>query len=85
MTTINIRIDENTKNKATITLNKLGLDMSSAIKMFLNQVIHEKEIPFVSSINNKKIKERWNREVADAEKNGKRFTNAKDLISDILK
>lgn len=85
MTTINIRIDEDTKNKATITLNKLGLDMSSAVKMFLNQVIHENEIPFVSSINNKKIKERWDREVYYAKKNGRRFIKGKDLISDILK
>ena len=85
MTTINIRIDEDVKNKATVTLNKLGLDMSSAVKMFLNQVIYEKEIPFVSSVNNKKIKERWDREVTGAKKNGKRFTNAKDLIVDILK
>lgn len=85
MTTINIRIDEDIKNKATVTLNKLGLDMSSAVKMFLNQVIHEKEIPFVSSVNNKKIKERWDRDVSYAKKSGKRFIKGKDLISDILK
>ena len=85
MTTINIRIDEDIKNKATITLNKLGLDMSSAIKMFLTQVIHQKEIPFVSSVNSKKIRERWDREAADALKYGKRYTSGKDLINDILK
>lgn len=85
MTTINIRIDADIKNKATITLNKLGLDMSSAIKMFLTQVIHQKEIPFVSSVNSRRIKERWDREFEDAKKNGKTFTSAKDLMNDILK
>ena len=85
MTTINIRIDADIKNKATVTLNKLGLDMSSAIKMFLTQVIHQKEIPFVSSVNSKKIRERWDREAADALKNGKRYTNMDELIKDALK
>lgn len=85
MTTINIRIDADIKHKATITLNKLGLDMSSAIKMFLTQVIHQKEIPFVSSINSKKIRERWDKEFEDAKKNGKRYTNMDELIKDALK
>lgn len=85
MTTINIRIDEHIKDKASLTLSKLGLDMSSAIKMFLVQVINEKEIPFIPSINQKKIKARWDAEVKDAKKNAQRFSNAQDLIDSILK
>lgn len=85
MTTINIRIDEHIKDKASLTLNKLGLDMSSAIKMFLVQVINEKEIPFIPSINQKKIKARWDAEVKDAKKHAQRFSSAQDLIDSILK
>ncbi|MFA6515183.1 MAG: type II toxin-antitoxin system RelB/DinJ family antitoxin [Candidatus Paceibacterota bacterium] len=46
MTTINIRIDENIKNKATKTFASMGLDVSSAVKLFLHQSILEQRIPF---------------------------------------
>ena len=39
MTTLNVRIDETPKKKAAKTLAGLGLDMSGAIKLFLNQVV----------------------------------------------
>ena len=46
MTTINIRTDEKRKIAATAILNEMGLDMSSAIQLFLQQVIITKSIPF---------------------------------------
>ena len=46
MTTLNIRIDEKLKNDATFVLGHMGLDLSSAIKMFLNQVVVKRGIPF---------------------------------------
>jgi addiction module RelB/DinJ family antitoxin len=45
--TIQIRIDSKTKAKAQATLKKLGLDISSATKLFLNKVIKTKSIPFI--------------------------------------
>jgi len=46
MTTINIRTDEKRKKLATAIFNEMGLDMSSAIQLFLQQVIITKSIPF---------------------------------------
>lgn len=46
MTTINIRTDEKRKKLATAILKEMGLDMSSAIQLFLQQVIITKSIPF---------------------------------------
>lgn len=46
MTTLNIRIDESVKNKAVKTFASMGLDVSSAVKLFLHQVILEQRIPF---------------------------------------
>ena len=46
MTTINIRIDENLKNKATKAFASMGLDISSAVKLFIHQSILEQRIPF---------------------------------------
>ncbi len=84
-TTLNVRIDKNTKDKASAILNKMGLDLSSATKLFLNQIIHEKGIPFTPTVNLKKIKDKWNKESNDALSNGKRFSNSNDLIKSIIK
>lgn len=50
MTTLNIRIEEKLKNNAVEVLGRMGLDLSSAIKMFLNQVVVKKSIPFVPTL-----------------------------------
>ena len=44
--TIQIRIDAKTKEAARKTLDELGLDMSSAVKLFLTNVVNRKGIPF---------------------------------------
>lgn len=44
--TIQIRIDEATKNQATEVLKSIGMDTSTAINVFLRQVIVENGLPF---------------------------------------
>ena len=85
MAIINIRIDENLKNKANKTLNKMGIDLSSAVKMFLHQTVIEDGLPFRPTGNKKLIREKWNMEVAEAIKSGKRYSSAKELLDDIVK
>jgi DNA-damage-inducible protein J len=85
MATINIRIDEDLKNKANKTLNNMGLDLSSAVKMFLHQTVKEDGLPFKPSNDKKLIRERWDREVVSALANGKRYTSAKKMLSEIVK
>jgi len=83
MTTLNIRIEENIKNKANKTLSSMGLDMSTAVKMFLNQVITENGLPFTPTKNVSFIKEKWDREIAETLKSGKSYKNAKELFEDL--
>ena len=45
-TNINIRTDSELKTKAQSVLTDLGLDMSTAINMFLNQIVYKQAIPF---------------------------------------
>ena len=54
---INIQVDSNVKKDATMVLTELGLSMSSAINLFLKQVIKKNGIPFeVTNVAaNKKI------------------------------
>jgi DNA-damage-inducible protein J len=44
-TTLQIRIDEKTKKQAQKILSEMGLDMSSAIKIFLKNIIITESIP----------------------------------------
>lgn len=46
MTTIQVRTQEKTKKNAQRVLKKLGLDLSTAINMFLEQIIIHGGIPF---------------------------------------
>lgn len=45
-TNINIRTDSELKAKAQAVLSELGLDMSTAINVFLKQVVYKNAIPF---------------------------------------
>ena len=44
-TTLQVRIDEETKEQAKQILGELGLDLSSAIKLFLRNIIITESIP----------------------------------------
>ena len=82
MTTLNIRIDEKTKSHAFKILSKVGFDMSSAIKVFLSQVIIEGGLPFTPTTNAKEIRAKWDREVTKTLKNKKSFKTGKEALSD---
>ncbi len=43
---IQIRIDSKTKKETKKVLDSLGLDMSSAIKLFFRQIINARNLPF---------------------------------------
>ena len=43
---INVMVDEETKVKATKILKEVGLSMSTAINLFLKQVINHDGLPF---------------------------------------
>lgn len=46
MSTIQIRIDEKTKKSAKKVLDSIGMDMSSAVKVYLHQIVVTQGIPF---------------------------------------
>ncbi len=73
MSTINIRIDEDLKNKSEIILEDMGLNMTTAFKIFLKEVIRSHSIPFklksdlFYSESNQKALEKSIRELDDGE------------------
>ncbi len=45
-TTLQIRIDKNTKKQAQKIFKDMGLDMSSGVKLFLQRVVNTETLPF---------------------------------------
>jgi len=46
MSTLQVRIDENTKKSAQKVLDKIGMDMSSAVKVYFKQIVITQGLPF---------------------------------------
>ncbi len=82
MSTLSIRIEDKTKAEASKTLARLGLDMSSAIKLFLYQVVKEDGLPFTPTNNLAIIKARFDTQVLEAKKN-RGFKTAKEALDDL--
>lgn len=55
-TNLNIRVDKDIKEQSEEIFSKLGLNMTTAINMFLRTVIRENGIPFEISLDNTKVK-----------------------------
>ncbi|HEY4516092.1 MAG TPA: type II toxin-antitoxin system RelB/DinJ family antitoxin [Candidatus Paceibacterota bacterium] len=85
--TLSIRINKKIKKEAMNVFSKLGLDISSGVKIFLNQVINTRSIPFEPKMHYTMTpkQERWViRQVKEAKKNSKRYTSIEELHRDIL-
>ena len=66
---INVRINKELKKKAEEVVESLGLTLSSAINMYLMQIVLTKSIPFEISISN----EIPNKETVKALKEGEKI------------
>lgn len=86
-TTLQIRIDADTKIKAQKVLEKLGLDLSSGIKLFLKQLIISSSLSFTPrTVNGYTLKREREilKEAKWTKKYGKRYPSARAMLDDIL-
>ena len=74
MSTIQVRIKDSTKKSAKKILDKLGIDMSSAIKIYLHQIVITNGIPFNLLTENGLAIDEEN-EINDAAKEAKQGKN----------
>jgi DNA-damage-inducible protein J len=79
MDTLHIRIDKNIKTKAGKTLADLGMDMTTAVKVFLHQVIVDEGLPFTPNRNVAALKARLDHTTSEAIKKGKSYKSAKEM------
>ena len=84
--TIQIRIDRKTKEAARKTLNEVGLDMSSAVKLFLVNVVNRNGIPLDLLTENGFTLAQEQTILSDTEEakqKGKKYTDLDELFSDL--
>ena len=83
-----ISIDANVKAQAQAVLNEFGLDLSTAIGMFLRQTIREQRIPFDISLNvpNADTREalRELKEMEEHPEKYKRYHSFRDALNEVL-
>ncbi len=84
-TTINVNVDKDVKEQADTLFNSLGLNMSTAINMFLRKAINEGGIPF--EVKNSRPSRELKKALKEGEDilNGKTKTKSYDSVDDLLK
>lgn len=79
-TYVRARIDANTKEQATIALEKMGLSVSDAIRLLMLRIADEQRLPFDVKVPNATTK----KAIAELETGkGKKFDSVAALMADL--
>ncbi|MEG1097315.1 MAG: type II toxin-antitoxin system RelB/DinJ family antitoxin [Eggerthellaceae bacterium] len=84
--TLTVRLDLDTKERAASVVEGLGVDLSSAVRMFLTQVALRNEIPLSLSFpapNKTSAAAIDEVETMVSDGSGKKFSNIDDLFDDL--
>ena len=88
-TSMNIRMDSKIKQQAQKLFAEFGLDMTTAVNMFLRQAVRERRIPFELRLNTPNPETiAAIEEIQEMKKNpnkGKSYTDVDDMMKDLLK
>ena len=86
MAVLQVRVDDDLKKQATAIFDELGMDLSTAIRMFLKKSVSEKGIPFETTLDEKSIE--FGRIVRKFQKHSEEIGNSEmtlDEINEIIK
>lgn len=85
MAIINVRVDENVKKQANELFEDLGLDMSTALNLFLRQAIRYGGIPFEIRKPNEETLDAMDevRRIRNGELKAKRYNNVEEMFTDL--
>jgi DNA-damage-inducible protein J len=80
---LHVRVDDETKEKATEALNAMGLSVSDAVRLFLHRVVVEQALPFELKVPNAETRAAMAEadEIVRARK--ARFVTADELFADL--
>lgn len=88
MPTLQVRVDLQDKDKASAILHRLGLNLSSAVNIFLKTIIKRKGIPFLLLTENGFTPEQEAELLklsAKSKKSKKSFSSVKALMQELNK
>ena len=82
---LHVRVDDETKQKATEALDAMGMSVSDAVRLFLRRVVIEQAFPLELKVPNAETRAAMAEadEIARARK--ARFVNADELFADLEK
>ena len=82
---LHVRVDDDTKEKATEALNAMGLSVSDAVRLFLRRVVIDQAFPLELKVPNEATRAAM-AEADEIARAGKaRFPDGNDLIEDLEK
>lgn len=82
---LHVRVDDDTKEKATEALNAMGLSVSDAVRLFLRRVVIDQAFPLELKVPNAATRAAM-AEADEIARVGKtRFSNGSDLIEHLEK
>lgn len=82
MAVINVRVDETMKKEVETLYKELGLNMSTAINLFLKKCLLEQGLPFELKLPNKKTMEVI-QDIEQGDGLSKEFDSIDELLSDL--
>ena len=85
---LNVNVNAETKKEASKVLDELGLNMTTAINIYLKQIVKHNGIPFEvkKRVPNHKLKKALKEtdKIIKGKVNSKAYSSAEDLMKDIL-
>ena len=85
---LNVRVDTNDKKNFEQFCNNVGMNVSTAVNMFIKAVLRENKLPFEikTAISDKEICEKLKEADEEIKNNSKRYTSDEilDSIKDII-
>ena len=85
MATVTARVDENVKKEAEILFKKIGLNMSTAMNLFLKKCILEQGIPFELKVPNRETRKAMQEtdDILSGKIERKGYNSAEELFEDL--
>ena len=85
MATVTVRVDENVKKEAETLFKKMGLNMSTAMNLFLKKCILEQGIPFELKVPNKETLKsiQETEDILSGKIERKEYKSAEELFEDL--
>lgn len=81
MAVLQVRVDDELKSQASAIFEELGMDLSTAIRMFLKKSVSEKGIPFETTLDEKNIE--FGRLIRRLQKHSEEIGNSEMTLDEI--